>query len=290
MFRYYVLTFSLINFIYCTPLINNSNSYGKGQIQNSNFWKNTPMDNIVTNLKMECSTQKDVISCMKYRILGLFEETLNKDSVKVSDSVQLVKNAEKKTDDSQTEGRGFVDEIEQYITSHDLKVELPGVMHGSTLTVSPRNMDNDELKFSVQFAKEESSSVGSERGRKHKIRKILVPIMIFILLKAMTLVPLAIGVLGLKAWNALQLSFFSFIISIALAIFQLCKKIASDSAAPAVHAAGPWEYSAAHYAAARNFLLGPNEIETNTPELVNENIPSETVAQNLAYSSFAETR
>lgn len=54
---------------------------------------------------------------------------------------------------------------------------------------------------------------------------MLIPIMVFVLLKAMTLIPLALGVLGLKAWNALQLSFFSFVTSLALAIFNLCKKV-----------------------------------------------------------------
>lgn len=48
----------------------------------------------------------------------------------VSDSVQLVKNAEEKSD-SQSAGRGFVDEVESYITSHDLKVQLPGPMAGN---------------------------------------------------------------------------------------------------------------------------------------------------------------
>lgn len=62
-------------------------------------------------------------------------------------------------------------------------------------------------------------------ARKSKLKKIVIPIMVFVLLKAMTLIPLALGVLGLKAWNALQLSFFSFVISTAMAIFQLCKKV-----------------------------------------------------------------
>lgn len=64
--------------------------------------------------------------------------------------------------------------------------------------------------------------------------------MVFVLLKAMTLIPLALGVLGLKAWNALQLSFFSFVISVALSIFQLCKKIATDNHHPHITHA-PWE-------------------------------------------------
>jgi len=67
----------------------------------------------------------------------------------------------------------------------------------------------------------------------------------------MTLVPLFIGALGLKAWNALQLSFFSFVISVALAIFQLCKKIAADASPPQLIAHGPWDASPAQYQAAR---------------------------------------
>lgn len=81
MFRYAVLSLSLFHLIVASPLIG---GYAKGSaVQNSNFWKNTPMDNIVSNLKLECSAQKDVMSCMKYRILSLFEETLSKESVKV---------------------------------------------------------------------------------------------------------------------------------------------------------------------------------------------------------------
>lgn len=77
-------------------------------------------------------------------------------------------------------------------------------------------------------------------ARKSKLKKIAIPLMVFVLLKAMTLIPLALGVLGLKAWNALQLSFFSFVISVALAIFQLCKKIATDNHHPHITHA-PWE-------------------------------------------------
>lgn len=95
------------------------------------------------------------------------------------------------------------------------------------------------------------SSIYFLTARKSKLKKILVPILVFILLKAMTLIPLAIGVLGIKAWNALQLSFFSFVISVALAIFQLCKKIAADAShAQAIH--GPWDSYAQHYARSFN--------------------------------------
>ena len=65
------------------------------------------------------------------------------------------------------------------------------------------------------------------------------------LLKVITLIPLALGILGLKTWNALQLSFVTFIISISMAVYQLCKKVAADNAHPAIAAHGPWEAHAA---------------------------------------------
>lgn len=90
--------------------------------------------------------------------------------------------------------------------------------------------------------------------------------MVFVLLKAMTLIPLALGVLGLKAFNALQLSFFSFVASIALAIFQLCKKIATDNHHPQLSAHAPWEL--------RSLAAGAA-------------VPVAEAAQQMAYAAFA---
>lgn len=97
----------------------------------------------------------------------------------------------------------------------------------------------------------------------------MIPILIFVLLKAITLIPLALGVLGLKAWNALQLSFFSFVISIALAVFQLCKKIAADNAHPHVAPHGPWDAAYSNYY--------KRSLDTSSPE-----------AQQLAYSAYIQ--
>lgn len=93
----------------------------------------------------------------------------------------------------------------------------------------------------------------------------------------MTLIPLAIGVLGLKAWNALQLSFISFLVSISLAIFQLCKKVAADSGSQ-IAAHIPFETS--HYAAARNFMVDAQQNAENRAD-VN--------AQNMAYRGYANS-
>lgn len=99
----------------------------------------------------------------------------------------------------------------------------------------------------------------SARKKKQKLKRIITPILVFVLLKAITLVPLAIGVLGLKAWNGLQLAFFSFIIATGLAIFQLCQKLVADSAHSHAHisAATAWEPTA--HIVARN-LNGAQEL------------------------------
>lgn len=153
-----------------------------------------------------------------------------------------------------------MDTIQNYLISHDVTFKLP---LDSAVKVSARNIDEDQIAFNFKFG--EGRAV--EQARKSKLKKVIIPILVFVLLKAMTLIPLAIGVLGLKAWNALQLSFFSFVVSVGLAIFQLCKKIAADSHAAPISAHGPWEYQAAQYRS-----------------LQDEPVES---AQNLAYSAYA---
>lgn len=120
-------------------------------------------------------------------------------------------------------GGGALDTVEQYLKSHDVTFKLP--VADAKVTVSPRNIDDEELSLTVRFPKAANGARSAVEARKSKLKKIVIPIMVFILLKAMTLIPMALGILGLKAWNSLQLSFFSFIVSVGLAIFQLCKKV-----------------------------------------------------------------
>nr|XP_018909772.1 PREDICTED: uncharacterized protein LOC109038950 isoform X1 [Bemisia tabaci] len=250
--------------------------------QSNSVWSGTPMDAVVEDLRLECARENDGVSCIKFKVLGLLDQALRKDSFKVGDDIKIVKNSGSDST-SETESRGFSDQIESYIQNHDVEVQVPGsLFKGTVLTFSPRNLDKDELNLSVKLPSEENSALGTDRGiikrRKSKLKKILIPILVFILLKALTLIPLAIGVLGLKAWNALQLSFFSFVVSVALAIFQLCKKIAADNAIPQL-TAHPW---ADHYAAARNLFLTPEELE----QPLTAADASSPDAQDLAFNAY----
>lgn len=140
----------------------------------------------------------------------------------MTEAVEVTKNGAGNEVTGRSTG-DFFDSIENYIQSHDVTFQLP--LADTKVTVSPRNLDQSELSLNVKFGSSANEGKSVGEARKAKLKKIIVPILVFVLLKAMTLIPLAIGVLGLKAWNALQLSFFSFVVSVALAIFQLCKKV-----------------------------------------------------------------
>ncbi|KFB51867.1 AGAP012549-PA-like protein [Anopheles sinensis] len=199
------------------------------------FWKDTPMDGMVREMRSLCETDKDSAACLKLKIMNFLDTVFKKDNFQISDDVEVRGNGA-----LANEARGpsgLVEQVENYLRSHDVTFKLP--IADAKVTVSPRNIQNDELSVTFNFP---SASTGrGVEARKSKLKKIVIPIMVFILLKAMTLIPMALGVLGLKAWNSLQLSFFSFVVSVGLAIFQLCKKLAADSHHPHIAAHGPWE-------------------------------------------------
>lgn len=116
----------------------------------------------------------------------------------------------------------ILDALSNYVQRNDVSLDLP--VADSKLTISARNLQDDEVDFKVKF------NDGAVESRKSKLKKVAIPILTFILLKIITLVPLGLGILGIKAFNALQLSFFSFVISVGLAVFQLCRKVRSNNA------------------------------------------------------------
>ncbi|KAF7279539.1 uncharacterized protein LOC143199738 [Rhynchophorus ferrugineus] len=119
------------------------------------------------------------------------------------------------------------DDLEDFLKSNEISMETP---FDSTVTFNARSLDNGELDLKLRLG----SGNAVEARKKSKIKKILAPILIIVLLKAITLIPLALGILGLKTWNALQLSFVSFVTSIVLAVWKLCSKFSDHHHAPHV--------------------------------------------------------
>ncbi|KAL1498047.1 hypothetical protein ABEB36_008907 [Hypothenemus hampei] len=205
--------------------------------------------------KKALTFESDPIEYIKEYVTSFMDDFLSKDNHQILDDVKVFKNSHRSNEISSRSNAAYEDRIENYIKSHDVEFKLPVI---GSVTVQARSLDIDELNFKVNFGTD------IQEARKSKLKRIFIPILVFVLLKAMTLVPLALGILSLKAWNALQLSFFSFVVAVGLAIFQLCKKIAADGAAPQIAAHEAWP-AQQYYARSLN-----------------------DEAQNLAYSSYVE--
>ncbi|TMW47679.1 hypothetical protein DOY81_007247 [Sarcophaga bullata] len=225
------------------------------------------MESMIDEENAKCESGTDSMACVKVRAMRFLDTVMTKENFKIS-NVEVKSNgyqAPKAVESGRTSsGIDFFDAIENYIQGHDVTMDLP--MADAKVTVSSRNLNNDELSVNVKFAGE---GVVEGKGKKHRLRKMAMPIMVLILLKAITIIPMAIGILKIKALNALGLGFFSFIVSVGLAIFQLCKKIATEHHHSAhITSHGPWDGRSV------SSIASVEQYETDP------------AAQNLAYSAY----
>ncbi|XP_017857576.1 PREDICTED: uncharacterized protein LOC108610161 isoform X2 [Drosophila arizonae] len=199
------------------------------------------LQRLIAEEQSKCASGQDSMACIKERAMRFVDNVLSQDSFKLS-NLEVHTNGQKVAPVSEARAStsdGFLDAIENYMSGHDVSLNLP--LADAKITVSARNLANDELSLNLQLNNDNASDIEA-RGKKHRLRKLAMPILVLILLKAITVIPMAIGILKIKAFNALALGFFSFIVSVGLAIFQLCKKIAHDHHHTAhITAHGPWD-------------------------------------------------
>ncbi|KAH8327201.1 hypothetical protein KR074_006934 [Drosophila pseudoananassae] len=239
------------------------------------------MQRLIAEEQSKCASGQDSMACIKERAMRFVDNVMSKDSYQVS-NLEVRSNGQKTPAVSEARASsadGFIDAIENYIRGHDVSMNLP--LADAKVTVSARNLANNQLSLNLQLNGDESDDATDveargkkgnifKKGKKHRLRKLAMPILVLILLKAITVIPMAIGILKIKAFNALALGFFSFIVSVGLAIFQLCKKIAHDHHHTAhITAHGPWD--------GRTFGSLPVPVVEQPQKL----------AQNLAYQAYA---
>ncbi|XP_030371719.1 uncharacterized protein LOC115622005 [Scaptodrosophila lebanonensis] len=230
------------------------------------------LQRLIAEEQSKCASGEDSMACIKERAMRFVDTVLSKDSYKLS-NLEVRANGYKAAVSNEARGQsadGFIAAIENYIQGHDVTMDLP--MADAQVTVSARNLANDELSLNLKLA----DGVVEGKGKKHRLRKMAMPIMVLILLKAITVIPMAIGILKIKALNALGLGFFSFLVSVGLAIFQLCKKIAADHHHTAhITAHGPWDGRMFNAAA-----------EAVAPASVLEQPQQNVAAHKLAYQGY----
>ncbi|XP_004536861.1 uncharacterized protein LOC101449483 isoform X1 [Ceratitis capitata] len=244
----------------------------------------TNMQGMIAEENAKCESGEDSMACIKVRAMRFLDTVINNDNYKLGD-VEVHSNgyqpaavdATSARSNNAEEERDLFDAVGDYLQGHDITMDLP--LGDAKVTVSSRNLANDELSLNVKLAGDDGVVEGKgkkgnffKKGKKHRLRKMIMPLMVLILLKAMTVIPMAIGILKIKAFNALALGFFSFIVSVGLAIFQLCKKIAAEHHSAHITAHGPWD--------GRSVGAVPAAVVNPAYQLNEE-------AQSLAYNAYA---
>lgn len=88
--------------------------------------------------------------------------------LQLSENLEIVQNGqEARVSRSEKSDMDFLDHLTNYIKSHDVIASLPGdYFKGTTLTMSPRNLDNDELTLSLKFSEDsrEGKAIQAEEG------------------------------------------------------------------------------------------------------------------------------
>lgn len=59
------------------------------------FWKGTPLDNMVEEMRSNCADGSDAISCMKFKVLNFLDTIFKKDTYQVNFLFILMENGGK---------------------------------------------------------------------------------------------------------------------------------------------------------------------------------------------------
>lgn len=121
------------------------------------FWTGTPLDGAVEEMRSNCDSGLDSLACMKFQVASFLDGVFAQDSYKMFGDVEMRANGARSAQGGEA---GLVEAIEQYVESHDVSINVPAV--GAKVTVSPKNIDADELSVSIKFAPEGRSAVEGE--------------------------------------------------------------------------------------------------------------------------------
>ncbi|CAI6367979.1 unnamed protein product [Macrosiphum euphorbiae] len=175
----------------------------------------------VYKVMQDCS-EKNMATCLKMRALQYVDRALRKtDSIDVFDGISLVKSesvessrglngrslaeseleeAQPKDDDekdAQVENL-LLDRVARFLESHTLQLKVPE----SSISGMRRSLDE-------------------ARGKKKKHQKMLMPLLMLLKMKAIALVPLAIGALALLAFKALVVGKIALVLAVVMGIQKL---------------------------------------------------------------------
>lgn len=120
------------------------------------FWKGTPVDGLVDEMRSLCNEENDSFACMKLKVMNFLDTVLKKDNYKITDDVEVRRNGFEPINEQRSE-KDILEKVEDYVQSHDITLNIPAV--GAKVTLSPKSLNEDEINVSVKFASGARSAV-----------------------------------------------------------------------------------------------------------------------------------
>ncbi|XP_046816766.1 uncharacterized protein LOC124423237 [Vespa crabro] len=168
-----------------------------------------------------CSGESDLSVCLKLKALRFVDRVARAADINVIDGFRIVQTEEAKSNSRIDNARSF----------NDIESSLPSEVEAKEAAIDQAIVDRAAKFLSthtveLSLPEEFSRSLDEARGKKKKIVKSLLPILLLVKAKAAILIPLALGALALLAFKALVIGKIALIIS---AIIGLQKLLASKN-------------------------------------------------------------
>lgn len=131
---------------------------------------------LVEEMRSNCDDSSDSLACIKVRVMSFLDTIFKKDSFQVSDDIEVRQNGFSDNEISARSESGILDTVESYLKSHDVTFKVP--VADAKVTISPRNINDNELNLKIKF-NEESGPVEGKYFFKILKYIFLINILIF---------------------------------------------------------------------------------------------------------------
>ncbi|XP_058793751.1 uncharacterized protein LOC131665711 [Phymastichus coffea] len=166
------------------------------------------------NLYSSCSSEADIAVCLKLKALGYVDRVSRSAQIDLIDGLKIVQNEEGK---SRADNARSLNDIEATLPTEPEARE--SAINEALVDRVARFLSTHTVELSMP--EEVSRSLGEARGKKKKIVKSLLPLLLLLKLKAAALIPIALGGLALLAFKALVIGKIALILSAVIALQKL---------------------------------------------------------------------
>ncbi|XP_003705493.1 DUF1676 domain-containing protein Osi9 [Megachile rotundata] len=189
-----------------------------------------------------CSGEEDITVCLKLKALRFVDRAARSADIEVVDGFKIVQTEEAKNSRADN-GRSL----------NDIESTLPAEVEAKEAAIDNAILDRAGKFLSthtveLSLPEEVSRSFDEARGKKKKIVKSLLPILLLLKLKAAALIPIALGALALLALKALVIGKIALVISAIIGLQKLLanKHQSYEVVAHPVHSYGHEEHHDHH--------------------------------------------